>query len=38
VAAVLAYKQPLHGLVQQLDRETCTRLRLLIATFSCCRC
>lgn len=34
VAAVLAYKQPLHGLVQQLDREDVyAGLRLLIATF-----
>jgi len=31
---VLAYKQPLHGLVQQLDREDVyAGLRLLIATF-----
>jgi uncharacterized membrane protein (DUF4010 family) len=34
VAAVLAYKQPLHGLVQRLDREDVyAGLRLLIATF-----
>jgi uncharacterized membrane protein (DUF4010 family) len=34
VAAVLAYKQPLHGLVQKLDREDVyAGLRLLIATF-----
>jgi uncharacterized membrane protein (DUF4010 family) len=33
-AAVLAYKQPLHGLVQRLDREDVyAGLRLLIATF-----
>ena len=34
VAAVLAYKQPLHGLVHRLDREDVyAGLRLLIATF-----
>jgi uncharacterized membrane protein (DUF4010 family) len=34
VAAVLAYKQPLHGMVQRLDREDVyAGLRLLIATF-----
>ena len=34
VAAVLAYKQPLHGLVQRLDRDDVyAGLRLLIATF-----
>ena len=34
VAAVLAYKQPLHGIVQQLDRDDVyAGLRLLIATF-----
>ena len=34
VAAVLAYKQPLHGLVRRLDREDVyAGLRLLIATF-----
>jgi uncharacterized membrane protein (DUF4010 family) len=34
VAAVLAYKQPLHGLVQTLDREDVfAGLRLLIGTF-----
>jgi uncharacterized membrane protein (DUF4010 family) len=34
VAAVLAYKQPLHGIVQKLDREDVyAGLRLLIATF-----
>ena len=34
VAAVLAYKQPLHGLVKRLDREDVyAGLRLLIATF-----
>jgi uncharacterized membrane protein (DUF4010 family) len=34
VAAVLAYKQPLHGLVRKLDREDVyAGLRLLIATF-----
>src|SRR5512145_23959 len=34
VAAWLAYKQPLHGLVQKLDREDVyAGLRLLIATF-----
>lgn len=34
VAAILAYKQPLHGLVQKLDREDVyAGLRLLIATF-----
>jgi uncharacterized membrane protein (DUF4010 family) len=34
VAAVLAYKQPLHGIVYRLDREDVyAGLRLLIATF-----
>jgi uncharacterized membrane protein (DUF4010 family) len=34
VAAVLAYKQPLHGMVRRLDREDVyAGLRLLIATF-----
>ena len=34
VAAVLAYKQPLHGIVNRLDREDVyAGLRLLIATF-----
>ena len=34
VAAVLAYKQPLHGIVQKLDRDDVyAGLRLLIATF-----
>jgi len=34
VAAVLAYKQPLHGIVLRLDREDVyAGLRLLIATF-----
>lgn len=34
VAAVLAYKQPLHGIVRRLDREDIyAGLRLLIATF-----
>jgi uncharacterized membrane protein (DUF4010 family) len=34
VAALLAYKQPLHGVVQRLDREDVyAGLRLLIATF-----
>ncbi len=34
VAAVLAYKQPLHGLVYRLDRDDVyAGLRLLIATF-----
>jgi len=34
VAAILAYKQPLHGLVRKLDREDVyAGLRLLIATF-----
>jgi uncharacterized membrane protein (DUF4010 family) len=34
VAALLAYKQPLHGVVQRLDREDIyAGLRLLIATF-----
>ena len=34
VAAVLAYKQPLHGMVQRLDRDDVyAGLRLLIATF-----
>jgi uncharacterized membrane protein (DUF4010 family) len=34
VAAVLAYKQPLHGIVYRLDREDIfAGLRLLIATF-----
>jgi len=34
VAAVLAYKQPLHGMVYQLDRDDVyAGLRLLIATF-----
>jgi uncharacterized membrane protein (DUF4010 family) len=34
VAAVLAYKQPLHGLVYKLDRDDVyAGLRLLIATF-----
>jgi uncharacterized membrane protein (DUF4010 family) len=34
MAAVLAYKQPLHGLVQRLDRDDVyAGLRLLIATF-----
>ena len=34
VAAVLAYKQPLHGIVNRLDREDIyAGLRLLIATF-----
>jgi len=34
VAAVLAYKQPLHGLVYKLDRDDIyAGLRLLIATF-----
>jgi len=34
VAAVLAYKQPLHGLVQRLDRDDVyAGLRLLIDTF-----
>jgi uncharacterized membrane protein (DUF4010 family) len=34
VAAVLAYKQPLHGLVRRLDRDDVyAGLRLLIATF-----
>jgi uncharacterized membrane protein (DUF4010 family) len=34
VAAVLAYKQPLHGLVERLDRDDVyAGLRLLIATF-----
>ena len=34
VAAVLAYKQPLHGLVHRLDRDDVyAGLRLLIATF-----
>jgi uncharacterized membrane protein (DUF4010 family) len=34
VAAILAYKQPLHGLVNKLDRDDVyAGLRLLIATF-----
>lgn len=34
IAAVLAYKQPLHGMVNRLDREDVyAGLRLLIATF-----
>jgi uncharacterized membrane protein (DUF4010 family) len=34
IAAILAYKQPLHGLVERLDREDIyAGLRLLIATF-----
>jgi uncharacterized membrane protein (DUF4010 family) len=34
LAALLAYKQPLHGLVERLDREDAyAGLRLLIATF-----
>jgi len=34
IAAVLAYKQPLHGMVAQLDREDVyAGVRLLVATF-----